>query len=81
MLGSGGDLAGKLSAICSAGRMRRSSSGLPPYRLHQKLDQSLNVGWFALATAQARKASVASFDRRVRRALPKVGLTLAAELS
>ena len=29
---------------------------------------------FALATAQARGASVASFDRRVRRALPKAGL-------
>jgi predicted nucleic acid-binding protein len=33
---------------------------------------------FALATAQARSASVASFDRRVRRALPKAGLELAA---
>ncbi len=35
---------------------------------------------FALATAQARSASVASFDRRVRRALPKAGLELAAPL-
>ena len=35
---------------------------------------------FALATAQARGASVASFDRRVRRALPKAGLELAARL-
>lgn len=46
---------------------------------HRALNISLADG-FALATAQARKASVASFDRRVRRALPKVGLTLAAEL-
>ena len=33
---------------------------------------------FALSTAQAHRASVASFDRRVRRALPKAGLELAA---
>lgn len=33
---------------------------------------------FALATAQAHRASVASFDRRVRRALPKADLELAA---
>jgi predicted nucleic acid-binding protein len=33
---------------------------------------------FALATAQAHGASVGSFDRRVRRALPKAGLALAA---
>ncbi len=46
---------------------------------HRALNISLADG-FALATAQARKASVASFDRRVRRALPKVGLELAAEL-
>jgi predicted nucleic acid-binding protein len=46
---------------------------------HRALNISLADG-FALATAQTRKASVASFDRRVRRALPKVGLTLAAEL-
>jgi predicted nucleic acid-binding protein len=46
---------------------------------HRALNISLADG-FALATAQARNASVASFDRRVRRALPKVGLTLAAEL-
>jgi len=36
---------------------------------------------FALATAQAHDAQVASFDRRVRRALPKVGLELAQQLS
>ena len=46
---------------------------------HRGLNISLADG-FALATAQAHKASVASFDRRVRRALPKVGLRLAAEL-
>lgn len=45
---------------------------------HRALNISLADG-FALATAQARKASVASFDRRVRRALPNVGLELAAE--
>lgn len=33
---------------------------------------------FALSTAQAQRASVASFDRRVRRALPQAGLELAA---
>ena len=31
---------------------------------------------FALATAQAHDADVASFDRRVRRALPAIGLRL-----
>ena len=46
---------------------------------HRALNISLADG-FALATAQARQASVASFDRRVRRALPKVGLERAAEL-
>jgi predicted nucleic acid-binding protein len=46
---------------------------------HRALNISLADG-FALASAQARKASVASFDLRVRRALPKVGLELAAEL-
>jgi predicted nucleic acid-binding protein len=44
---------------------------------HRALNISLAHG-FALATAQARKASIASFDRRVRRALPNVGLELAA---
>lgn len=45
---------------------------------HRALNISLADG-FALATAQAHWASVASFDRRVRRALPQVGLALAAE--
>jgi predicted nucleic acid-binding protein len=36
---------------------------------------------FALATARAHSAHVASFDHRVRRALPEAGLELAAELS
>jgi predicted nucleic acid-binding protein len=36
---------------------------------------------FALATARAHRASVASFDRRVRRALPKAGLEPAACLT
>jgi predicted nucleic acid-binding protein len=47
---------------------------------HRALNISLADG-FALATAQAQRASVASFDRRVRRALPRVGLELAAEFS
>ena len=40
------------------------------------LNVSLADG-FALATAQAERAGVATFDRRVRRALPKLGLELA----
>ena len=47
---------------------------------HCGLNISLADG-FALATAQAHDAHVASFDRRVRRALPKVGLQLAPQLS
>lgn len=47
---------------------------------HRALNISLADG-FALATAEAHRASVASFDRRVRRALPSVGLELAAEFS
>jgi predicted nucleic acid-binding protein len=47
---------------------------------HRGLNISLADG-FALATAQAHHAYVASFDRRVRRALPKAGLELAPQLS
>ncbi len=47
---------------------------------HRGLNISLADG-FALATAHARGAFVASFDRRVRRALPKVDLKLAPQLS
>ncbi len=47
---------------------------------HRGLNVSLADG-FALATAQAHGAHVASFDRRVRRALPEVGLELAPQLS
>jgi predicted nucleic acid-binding protein len=36
---------------------------------------------FALATAQAHDAHVASFDRRVRRVLPRLGIELAPQLS
>ncbi len=43
---------------------------------HRALNVSLADG-FALATAQAERADVATFDRRVRRALPKLGLELA----
>lgn len=47
---------------------------------HRRLAISL-VDGFALATAQAHSAHVASFDHRVRRALPKVGLKVAPQLS
>lgn len=47
---------------------------------HRGLNISLADG-FALATAQARLASVATFDLRVRRALPIVGLELCAGFS
>ncbi len=47
---------------------------------HRRLNISLADG-FAVATAQAHDAHVASFDRRVRRALPKLGLQLAPQLS
>jgi predicted nucleic acid-binding protein len=47
---------------------------------HRALSISLADG-FALATAQVHDAHVASFDRRVRRALPKVGLMLAPQMS
>jgi predicted nucleic acid-binding protein len=47
---------------------------------HRGLNISLADG-FALATAHAHNAHVASFDRRVRRALPKVGLQLAPQLN
>ena len=40
---------------------------------HRSLGISLADG-FALATAQARSASCASFDRRVRRAMAQVGI-------
>jgi predicted nucleic acid-binding protein len=46
---------------------------------HRALNISLADG-FALATAQAQHAGVATFDRRVRRALPKVGLQLTSHL-
>lgn len=47
---------------------------------HRALGISLADG-FALATAQARSAHVASFDRGVRRAIPMVGLELAPQIS
>jgi predicted nucleic acid-binding protein len=47
---------------------------------HRALKISLADG-FALATAQAHNAHLASFDRRVCRALPKIGLQLAPQLS
>ena len=40
---------------------------------------SLAAG-FALATARSQQATVASFDRRVRRALRGAGIALAPEL-
>lgn len=47
---------------------------------HRALNVSLADG-FALATAQAERAGVATFDRCVRRALPKLGLELASCLT
>jgi predicted nucleic acid-binding protein len=47
---------------------------------HRGLNISLADG-FAIATAQARGASLATFDLRVRRASSLVGVELAAELS
>jgi predicted nucleic acid-binding protein len=46
---------------------------------HRALNVSLADG-FALATAQTRHATVATFDRRVRRALPEIGLELATQV-
>ena len=47
---------------------------------HRALKVSLADG-FALATAQAYDASIATFGRRVRRVLPKLGLRLSPALS
>lgn len=47
---------------------------------HRALGVSLADG-FAMATAHARDATVATFDRRVRRALPKAGLELTGALA
>lgn len=47
---------------------------------HRRLAISLADG-FALATAQAHDALVATFDRRVRRALQQLDLALAPELA
>jgi predicted nucleic acid-binding protein len=47
---------------------------------HRRLGISLADG-FAIATAQAHGASLATFDRRVRRALSKLDVALASELS
>lgn len=46
---------------------------------YRTLDVSLADG-FAMATAAAYKATLASFDRRVRRALPQAGLELTPSL-
>ncbi|MEA2192151.1 MAG: hypothetical protein QOI73_2272 [Solirubrobacteraceae bacterium] len=47
---------------------------------HRAQNISLADG-FAIATAHSHGASLASFDARVRRALPRIGVQLAAELS
>lgn len=47
---------------------------------HQGQNVSLADG-FAIATARSQGASLASFDLRVRRALPQIGVQLAAEVS
>jgi predicted nucleic acid-binding protein len=46
---------------------------------HRNLGVSLADG-FALAAAHANDATVASFDRRVRRVIPRLGLKLAPQL-
>ena len=46
---------------------------------YRSLNVSLADG-FALATAQARSATVASFDRRVRRAMSELGIQLPESL-
>lgn len=47
---------------------------------YRALNVSLADG-FAMATAHAHAATLASFDRRVRRALPRAGLELAGALA
>ncbi len=47
---------------------------------HRGQNISLADG-FAIATARSHGASLASFDLRVRRALPQIGVQLAAEVS
>jgi len=47
---------------------------------HRALKVSLADG-FALATAQAYEAHIASFDRRVQRVLRRLGIELAPQLS
>ncbi len=47
---------------------------------HRSMNISLADG-FAIATATARRASLASFDHRVRRALPTTGVSLALEVA
>jgi predicted nucleic acid-binding protein len=47
---------------------------------HRRLAVSLADG-FAIATAQAHSAAMATFDRRVRRALRQLGVALAPELA
>lgn len=47
---------------------------------HREQNISLADG-FAIATARSHGASLASFDLRVRRALPQIGVQLAAEVS
>lgn len=55
----------------------------PPIAVNAARHSALNISLadgFALATARAHSAYLASFDRRVRRSLPKVGLELAPQL-
>jgi predicted nucleic acid-binding protein len=55
----------------------------PPIAVNAARHRGLNISLadgFALATAQAHDAHLASFDRRVRRSLPKAGLELAPQL-
>jgi len=71
-----------VDAIASLG-IRRSSPDAAAARLaarRQALGVSLAAG-FAIATAERLEADLASFDRRVRRALEEVGPRLSAALS
>lgn len=47
---------------------------------HRALNSISLADGFAIASARAREASLASFDLRVRRALPAAGVELAPSL-
>jgi predicted nucleic acid-binding protein len=72
-----GTLAAAIDAIAALGI--RLVAPTPRIAREAARDRALGVSLadgFAMATAVAHTASVASFDRRVRRALPRAGLEL-----